>query len=135
MGTAKKATVKKAGHGRGHTFGIWVNDDSVLKILNFLTVKWYQEGKIPEANKSKALAYMVHNFGEATKRPPENGSLHLDPVRRQKITRLAETFKVTGVVASGNDAEVVNATIDLLYGIFSDETVLNDYVKSKLGLP
>lgn len=135
VGLPKKARNPVKTADRGRTLPLWITDPRVSQIFDFLTKKWAIEGKIPGPIKSKAFEYMVHNFGEAAKRAPENGSLRLDSEHRGKVTYLAELFKVTGEIPSGADVEVVNAAIDIAHGILIDEQAANAYIIRKRGRP
>ena len=134
MAKAKEKAPDRPKKGHGRNVGFYVSDPTVEPMLLFLAKKWWSENKIRTPTKSAAFAYMVHNFGDAAKRPPENGSFHLDPDHRKRMDLIRDVWGLTKEVPSGKDEDIIARLIDTIYKPFADDQFLDHYVRHKMGL-
>ena len=143
----RKGASKKGGGGRAaprdpipagpkpfrpRPISVYFTEQRALDLLDLLRQKWYNEGKIPEPKMNLAIMHMIRNFGEAAQRPhADNGSLPLDPIRRQKFAVLKQAFQVAGATPGGSDHEAVAYAIDYLYEAFKDERLLQRFIEAR----
>ncbi len=126
--TKKRRSRPKPAAGR--QLNLWVKPDTVA-ILDLLTRKWSDEGKIP-ASRSAAFTRMVRNFGELARLSPSGGAiLPLSPSRRNRLAFLAKAFATVGVAKDESELEAIGSMIDYLYDAFQDEAFLDRFIDSR----
>lgn len=117
---------------RPRPVAVYFTEERLLDLLHLLRQKWYNEGKIPEPKVNLAIMHMLRNFGDIAQRAPaDNGSLPLDPVRRQKFAVLKQAFQVAGATPGAADYDALAYAIDYLYEAFKDERLLQRFIEAR----